>query len=183
MHQQLEALAVEFLEALDRLHALAGAVAAEEWPYRTAPGRWSVAECVAHLNLTSEAFLPLLRPAVAAAAALGPMVAGRHRHSPVGWLLWRTMGPPVRVRVRTPAPFVPAATAPAEVLVADFERHQDALMALLRAADGHPLHRVRITSPFNARVRYNLYSAFALLARHQHRHLWQAEQVWAHHRG
>jgi hypothetical protein len=27
-------------------------------------------------------------------------------------------------------------------------------------------------------VRYNLYSCFTILPRHQHRHLWQAERVW-----
>jgi len=37
---------------------------------------------------------------------------------------------------------------------------------------------VRVTSPFNARVRYNLYACFTILPRHQHRHLWQAERVW-----
>jgi hypothetical protein len=38
---------------------------------------------------------------------------------------------------------------------------------------------VRITSPFNERVRYNVYSALTILAVHQHRHLWQAEQAAA----
>lgn len=179
MHPQLDLLAEEFLEALDRLHLLADGVAANRWAYRTDPKRWSVAECVAHLNLTAVEYLPLLERAVAEARAIGGPAPRRHRHNPVGWLLWRTMGPPVRLRTRTIAAFVPAATAPATELVAEFERLQDLQMAQLRVADGLPLGRVRITSPFNARVRYNLYSCFAILARHQHRHLWQAEQVWA----
>ena len=36
-----------------------------------------------------------------------------------------------------------------------------------------------MTSPFNARMRYNLYAGFSTLPRHQHRHLQQAERVWA----
>lgn len=179
MHPQLEALAEEFLEALDRLHLLAEGVAANRWAYRTDPRRWSVAECVDHLNLTSLAYRPLLERAVGEARALGGPSPSRHRHTPLGWLLWRTMGPPVRLRTKTLPAFVPTVTAPAEELVAEFERLQDLQMAQLRAADGLPLGRVRITSPFNARVRYNLYSCFAILARHQHRHLWQAQQVWA----
>jgi hypothetical protein len=179
VHPQLEPLTVEFLEALDRLHLLVDRVAANRWAYRTDPKRWSVAECVAHLNLSSAAYLPLLTHAVAEARAVGTPAPGRYRHNPVGWLLWRTMGPPVRLRTRTIAAFVPSATAPAPQLVAEFEQLQEAQVALLRAADGLPLGRVMVTSPFNARVRYNLYSCFAILARHQHRHLWQAEQVWA----
>ncbi len=179
MHPQLEALAEEFLEALDRLHLLADGVTANRWAYRTNPKRWSLAECVVHLNLCAAAYLPLLERAVEAARAIEGPPPRRYRHSPMGSLLWRAMGPPVRLRTRTIAAFVPAATAPATELVAEFERLQDLQMAQLRAADGLPLGRVRVTSPFNPRVRYNLFSCFAILARHQHRHLWQAEQVWA----
>lgn len=180
MHPQLEALAEEFLEALDRLHLLADQVPTNRWAYRTDPKRWSVAECVAHLNLTSVAYRPLLERAIGEARAQGGATPpSRHRHSPLGWLLWRMMGPPVRMRTRTSAAFVPAATATATELVAEFERLQDLQMAQLRAANGLPLGRVRVISPFNARFRYNLFSCFAILARHQHRHLWQAEQVWA----
>jgi hypothetical protein len=50
-------------------------------------------------------------------------------------------------------------------------------MACVEAADGLPLGSVRITSPFDPRLRYNLYSCLTILPRHQHRHLWQAEQA------
>jgi len=48
----------------------------------------------------------------------------------------------------------------------------------LVAADGLPLSHVRISSPFNPRLRYDLYACFTILPRHPHRHLWQAEPVW-----
>lgn len=178
MHPQLERLAEEFLEALDRLHRLERIVAPDEWSFRADRLRWSVAECVAHLNLTARAYLPLIDHALAEARQLDQPAPRRFRHGVVGWLLWRTMGPPVRVRTRTLPAFVPPADTPAGELVAEFERLQDAQVARLRAADGLPIHRVQVTSPFNARVRYSLFSCFAILARHQHRHLWQAEQVW-----
>jgi hypothetical protein len=38
---------------------------------------------------------------------------------------------------------------------------------------------VKIGSPFNTRVKYNVFSALSVLPRHQHRHLWQAEQTLA----
>ena len=36
---------------------------------------------------------------------------------------------------------------------------------------------VKITSPFNPRLRYNLYACLTILPPHQERHIWQAEQV------
>jgi hypothetical protein len=62
--------------------------------------------------------------------------------------------------------------------VATFDHLQGEQVRRVEAADGLPLSKVWITSPFNARVRYNLYACLTVLARHEHRHLWQAEQVW-----
>src|SRR5256885_15849937 len=59
----------------------------------------------------------------------------------------------------------------------EFDRLQAAQLDCLAQADGLPLSQVRVTSPFNASVRYNLYACFTILPRHQHRHLWQAERV------
>lgn len=178
VHPQLETLTSEFLAALDRLHLLAAKVPDADWTRRRDPQRWSVAECVAHLNLTSTAYLPLIRTALTEAKAVGGPAPARYRRDPTGWLLWVMMGPPVRVRTQTIAAFVPEAGQAPDRLVAEFERLQDAQVAALREASGLPLGRVRITSPFNARLTYNLYSCFSILARHQHRHLWQAARVW-----
>jgi len=92
--------------------------------------------------------------------------------------LWATMGPPVRFRIKTIARFLPSSVAAPELLVQEFDRLQAAQLDCLAQADGLPLSQVRVTSPFNARVRYNLYACFTILPRHQHRHLWQAERVW-----
>ena len=178
MHPQLQLVAEEYQSAQRRLHDLVRAIPAERWGRRADPARWSVAECVTHLNLTSQTYLPLLRDAVARARTLEQRPTGRYRRDPVGWLLWATMGPPVRVRLKTIARFLPSRVAVPATLVEEFDRLQAAQLDCLAAADGLPLSRVRVTSPFNARVKYNLYACFTILPRHQHRHLWQAERVW-----
>lgn len=177
MHPQLQLVVDEYKSAQARLHELVRAVPDEQWGRRSDPARWSVAECVAHLNLTSLAYVPLLTDAVSRARMLR-RPQGRYRRDPIGWLLWETMGPPVRVRLKTIARFLPSSVAAPALLVQDFDRLQAAQLDCLAQADGLPLSQVRVTSPFNARVRYNLYACFTILPRHQHRHLWQAERVW-----
>jgi hypothetical protein len=80
-------------------------------------------------------------------------------------------------RVKTKPDFVPADALERAQVVSKFESLQDEQIALTRDADGRPLENIRITSPFDARVRYNVYSCLWLLPRHQHRHLEQAERV------
>lgn len=180
LHPQLLAIADEFNFATARLHALRTTVPAERWPIRRDPARWSVGECVAHLNLTGQAYADILHDAITALprpVASGPW-PGRYRRDFWGWLLWKSMPPPVRIHTRTIARFVPESVAPVETLVTEFEQWQKIQLDLLIAADGLPLNEIRVTSPFNPRLSYNLYSCFSILPAHQHRHLWQAEQVW-----
>jgi hypothetical protein len=173
----LDAVRRELDDAEARLDRLAAQVPPEWWQRRPDPARWSIAECVAHLNLTADAYLPLLRAALEHARALGGPAPRRYRRDFAGWLLWRTTGPPVRVRLRTTARFVPASLAPPAELLAAFRRFQEEQRDAVRQADGLPLGAVRVASPFDSRVRYNLYACLTILPRHQHRHLWQAERV------
>ena len=177
MHPQLQEIADDFGAAQARLHRLAETFPAELWAVRPEPGRWSVGDCVDHLNRTAEAFLPQIRAAIERGRALPGPAPARYRRDPLGWLLWRIMPPPVRLRVKTTPAFLPAGTAPAAELVARFDQLQREQLECLAASDGLPLQKLRVPSPFDARVTYNLFSCLGILPRHQHRHLWQAERV------
>lgn len=71
MHPQMEAIAVEFEHAQDRPHRLAPWMSHELWANRPCPQGRSVSKCVAHVNLTTRAFLPVLRTGLTQ-ALLGP---------------------------------------------------------------------------------------------------------------
>lgn len=184
MHQQLARIRRELESAEARLRRLAQHTPDERWAARRDPARWSVAECVAHLNLTGRAYVPLMRAALDEARTLGRPAPRRYRRDPVGWLLARMTGPlpgigTLRVgRVRTVPAFVPTGDLARDTLVAEFARLQDEQSSLVAQGDGLPLQAVRIVSPFDARVRYNLYACMTMLAPHQQRHLMQAEGVW-----
>ena len=184
MQSQLTTIVEQFQEVQARLHRLADALPADRWAARPDPERWSVAECVAHLNLTSEAYLPIIRDGLQRARALGGPAPRQYRRDLVGWLLARMTGPipaigGVRLgKTKTAPAFVPRGEQPREALLADFDRLQAEQIALTREAEGLPLDRVKIVSPFDARVQYNLYSALTILPGHQKRHLLQAQEVW-----
>jgi len=175
LHAQLDEFVREFESAAARLGRLRLQLSDAAWGRRPAPDRWSPGECIAHLNLTSTAVLPLVRQGLDEARRRGPTPRTRYRRDLVGWLLWRALSSPGRFKSKTAAPFVPSGDHSADELVTEFERLQAAQIGLVHEAEGWPIDRVKIVSPFNARVRYNVFSALSILPRHQHRHLWQAE--------
>jgi hypothetical protein len=181
MHPQLQKVSHEFRTAQGRLHRLVSNVPEPRWHIRPDPARWSMAECVEHLNLTAQAYLPLLRAALESGRATGVRAgtSRRYRRDPVGWVMWRMAGPPVRHRTKTASAFIPSSHRAVAELIAEFDRLQDAQIRCVADAQGLPLGRLWIRSPFNSRIRYNVYSCLTILPRHQQRHLWQAEQVAA----
>jgi len=183
MQQQLAVLIDSLESSQSQLRGLSDRLSESEWTRRPAPDRWSAADCVEHLNLTSRAFLPLLRDAIAEARLTGRAAKPRYRRDAIGWFMSMMMGPLRHVgkarvvRVKTLPPFVPKGNRSRTEILSDFVRNEAELISLIRSADGLPIDGVKIVSPFGGRVKYNVYSAFVILARHQERHLEQAEQA------
>ena len=177
MHPELEEIVREFESAATRLHDLERTVPSESWSRRPSPESWSPSECVAHLNLTSVAMLRQVREGLDEARRLQQEAPARYRRDLIGWLLWKSISSPGRFKSKTTPAFVPTSDRPIAEIIAEFDRLQVDQIAVARDADGLPIDRVKMVSPFNASVRYNIFSALSSLPRHQHRHLWQAEQA------
>ena len=177
MNPQLEEIISEFNSATARVRNLHSSLAPGRWSRRPTPESWSPGECVAHLNLTALAMIPLIQQGLDDARRSGRASGDRYRRDLVGWLLWKSISAPGRFKSRTIPAFVPTSDRSAEEVMAEFDRLQAEQIALTRAAAGLPIDSVKMSSPFNAKVRYNIFSALSILPRHQHRHLWQAEQA------
>jgi hypothetical protein len=169
----------ELLDARERARRLSEGLAETLWSIAPGPGRWSIAECVIHLNITSERFIPIIDDAIREGREMGVRLTTPPRRDLIGWLLAKWLEPPYRLRSKTTAPFVPARIEPMADVLERFDYLQGELLVRIDRAQGLPLERLRVVSPFNAKVKYNLYSAFRLMPVHQRRHLWQAEQIRA----
>jgi hypothetical protein len=88
-------------------------------------------------------------------------------------------GPP-RIRFRTPRVYAPQNGRPAAEVVEEFSLVQQELMNSVRAANGLDLARAKVTVPIRKFIKLSLGQEFALIAAHERRHIWQAQQVRAH---
>ncbi len=183
MQEQLAEIVQSLESAQSQLRRLTDKIPESNWTRKPAANEWSAAECVQHLNLTSRAYIPLLRDAVASAGEVRHSPTKPYRHDGLGWFLSRMFGPLRHlgkfklVRVKTTPAFVPKAGRRRTDILSDFVRLQTDLISLVRSADGLPIDDVKIVSPFGGRMRYSAYSAMVIVARHQHRHLEQAEDA------
>jgi hypothetical protein len=171
----------ELNEATRRAWALIQATDPRLFTVRPDPVSWSAAECLSHLSISTHLFLPVLEKAIEDARKRGLLIDGgrKLKMDLVGRLLRWFLEPPIRKKTKTSVPFVPRSVRAKAEAFAEFASLQQKLAELLVAARGLDLSRIKIVSPFDQRVKYNVFSAFRILVAHQRRHLWQAEQAVA----
>jgi DinB superfamily len=138
-------------------------------------GAWSVGQCLEHLRIANEVYLPAI------AAAL----EGRQRR-PVddirlGWFSrWfiRSYIAPNRkgTRARAPKKIEPTKQVEPSVLEAFLRSNQSARELVRRAMD-HDVNRIRFKNPFSPLLRFTVGTGVEIIAKHQSRHLLQAEGV------
>lgn len=177
MNDALDQLEQELDDVTARARRLVETTEPRLFTVRPHLSSWSAAECVAHLSISSEQFLPVLREAIDEGRRRGLTGDAPPSMDVIGRLLRWFLEPPVRSRLKTRAPFVPRGVRAKAEAIAEFVSLQAQLIDTLRSARGLDLRKLKIVSPFDSRVRYNVYSAFRIVAAHQRRHLWQAEQA------
>ena len=148
-----------------------------QFNWRQSTGRWSIAECLTHLNVTGNLYIPIIEEGIKRGRARGLLGEGSFRY---GWFNnWfvRFNEPPVKTKVKAPKAFAPPPDRPMIVVVPEFFEVQERLIDCARAANGVDLAKVKIQSPAARLVRLSLGRGIALMGSHERRHLWQARQV------
>ncbi len=137
-------------------------------------GGWSVGQCIAHLTRTSEEWVNRLEPAIEDA----PVGSPPYKPTLTGRLLAWFLEPPYRIKAKAVPIFTPRQRKPpGPELINEFMAAQQEVQRMLQAAEGKAIDKVILPSPVDARMKYDVYSAFRIIAAHQRRHLWQAERV------
>ena len=149
--------------------------------WRPAPDRWSVGECISHLNVSLRAAMPALDRAIETARARGFVGTGTGRY---GWFAsWmvRSQEPPVKRRMKTFPVFQPVAARhdPARLLP-EFRTVRTELRERLARAEGIDWRRAKVVSPASRFFRLPFGAYVAFLLAHDRRHLWQAREVRNH---
>jgi len=168
----------ELKEICSRARRLVEGLTPEQLTSRPDPAKWSVAECLAHLNLSAE----IVQPKVAAAIergrkdnlpGQGPFSLGLLGKALVWWA-----EPPPKVRIPAPKAIAPKIeTADPAKIVDDFFRLQDEWARLLREAKGLDQKKIKVPALFPGLPALRLCAPIPWMLAHERRHLWQAENV------
>jgi len=176
---EMKPLTAELDDIRRRAESLASGVDAGQLTQRPDPEKWSIAECLAHLNVSANVVQALIAKAIERGKkrklfGTGPFPLGFR-----GRLLIWIATPPPKFRIRAPKSVAPPVTiANPTQLLPEFLKLQDEWLRLWNDSEGLDMARINIgrrSSPFYC----HLSAAFPWMMAHQQRHLLQAEKVKA----
>jgi len=174
---ELDEIRRETARASARAAALCAGLDAESLAWRPRPDAWSIAEILAHLERTTEVFLPGLEEAIARARRRRQLASGPFHLNAWGRLLVWYVEPPPPVRLPAPRPLRPAVGGDPLGALPRFLISQEWFLSRLPELEGIDLARATYISPIARYIRMSVLAFLRVHVAHERRHLWQGENV------
>ncbi|HJR59241.1 MAG TPA: DinB family protein [Vicinamibacterales bacterium] len=161
----------------DAADALASRVTDEEFFWRPDEKRWSIALCLDHLAVANTVYGQAIREAVDHARARGWTRRDPAAPGFFGRMFVASLEPPPKRRSSAPGKIKPRPVTSRETLLRAYHHAHDEIRRVIRDAATIDVNRATFRNPFIGLVRVRVSTAFNVIAAHDRRHLWQAEQV------
>jgi DinB superfamily len=168
-------LALELNANDQTAQALVAGLTEEHLNWQPAPGSWSIGQCLEHLCMTNEAYLPAISAALqgkpdAPTENITPGWFGR-------WFIRRFVEPSADTkRVPAPAKIRPASRVNLSVLYRFLSGNQ-ACRELIVNACAKNVNCIRFRNPLVPGIRFTVGTGLQIITGHERRHLLQAQRV------
>ena len=166
----------EFAEADARATALVKGLTYDQLNWRPAPDKWSIGLCLEHLCITNDVYSEAIDG-----------VLGSAPHSPVPeitpgwfsrWFIRNYIAPgPESKTAKAPPKIAPVSSKVELTILERFLKGNGGNRAMLDRAAPLDVNRLRFPNPFIPLLRFTVGTGLEILAKHESRHLLQAERV------
>ncbi|WP_375436440.1 DinB family protein [uncultured Hymenobacter sp.] len=145
---------------------------------RPSPDKWSVGQCLEHLNIIGGRYLPLITHKIQQAQERGSTPAETVQHGFIGRKMTEAMRtPPSQKAMKAPQQYAPSGARLPRTVVEVFSRQLDELEGVLKHARRVNANTIRIPNPIIPLLYPRLTDVVEMLIEHIKRHVIQAERV------
>lgn len=145
-----------------------------------APDKWSVAQCLDHLNAYSRFYVPMMEQAIQSrlTGSLPPAPSTSFKSGLLGNYFTKMMEPKPDgtpgTRMQAPKAYRPLSDLDAEKVVTEFIDWQQKTKALLEQAKHVNLQKIKIPTTLGNWLKFSLGDTFRFVIAHERRHMAQA---------
>jgi len=178
-NREIQDLCNDFSSLKEQTLQLVADLSHEQFIWKPAVNKWSVAECLDHLNVAGGMMLSAIRQAVDRGHREGILAEPPFTYGFFSRTFVRLMEPSSRLKVKSVRLYLPATAANLEKdkVVEEIMQLQDDFMEQVKRSDGLDLRCIRVSSPAIRLLRLSLGAWFAVTVAHEKRHLEQARRV------
>ncbi len=157
----------------------------QQFNWRSEPGRWSIGQCLGHLNILNPLDLGPLEALIKDGQSRGVNGNGPFQYGYLSRKFAASQDLPVKSKFKAPKKFAAPTNLELTSTLAEYRRINREIRRLVLASDGLDWSRLKIgmsamPAPLRALFKMPLGARLTLLVNHDRRHLWQADQVRAH---
>lgn len=167
----------QFEELKTSVNNLTEDLSEEQFNTKPAPDRWSVAECISHLNVTWNLYKNLIADAVAKNQNLSFKNPDDFQPRFIMKKFTEMMEPPYKFKMKTFAQFVSNEKLSKQETINKFNEGIEEAVKFINTGENVDIKKTIIVSPVSKFIKYQLGELFPFLAAHARRHIWQAENV------
>ncbi len=136
--------------------------------------KWSILQCVEHLNRYSEYYLKIIDTKLSNA---NPKGTEEVKHSWFGKMSIKSIHPDNRKKSKTLGRLNPAESEVNRQVLQDFIAHQKKLLILLHKAEKHSINSIKIPADVFKLLKLRLGECFEFVIVHQQRHILQIKEL------
>ena len=170
LRQELSSITEENINAAKEFKRLT----TEQLNYKQCPGSWSILECLEHLNLYGDFYLP----------AIEQQILAQPQHRPdsifksglIGNYFANMMKPGSGKKMKSPADKNPSNSALSATTIDRFIKQQELLRSLLQQSRTANLTKVKVPISITRLIRLRLGDTFRFVVYHNQRHIAQAQR-------
>ncbi|TVR89288.1 MAG: DinB family protein [Saprospirales bacterium] len=153
-----------------------GTLSEEDLLMKPSPDKWSIAECLEHLNLFADYYHPAITKAMEQA---GPgRTSDEFKTGMVGNFFAKSMLPKKRgMKLGSPGDKNPAKTGLPENVLKRFLNHQKEMLTILGKARKHDLNKIKVALSVSTLIKFKLGDVLRIVIYHNQRHVLQAVRV------
>jgi lysine/ornithine N-monooxygenase len=141
---------------------------------------WSAAECFQHLNYTNGEYLKRFNEIIKKNQLndeTSITFSYSFAHSFWGKLIMYFVNPKTKMKSKTTKPFNPTYSKVETDVIQKYLFQHDQLFRIVSEMKNLDLRKLKLPSPINARIKYNLGDAIRIIILHDRRHIQQAERA------
>ena len=125
----------------------------------------------------NDVYVKAIRSGLERARQRGSKPRGPVKPGYLGGKFVRSLEPPVKHRSKAPRQGIPAVKKERQIILDQYRAAHERVRELIADAAAIDANRTRFRNPFIPLIRFSIATGLFVIAAHDRRHLWQAEQV------